>query len=252
MDSFYAGVHASLKSLLSMTDAGAAAIWFVTPGQFSFPTIYGPGIDREGIDAFLSPVLRKLETLGIKYTHKSQQHSSFTKGFLAQSQVNVSNLNIGGRLVPRELVQDSASLAALGSQITSNPYSPVYSGVTFNVSMNPADHVAANPYWRDSAVSAVIEVSYDYTEWENNLEIAEAITHEILRYLSVLRLMELHISTKRAFNSQIGKEYLYGPNWSRLSNIKTKYDPEDIFYALGAVGSQKWVEQPDGRLCETV
>lgn len=41
----------------------------------------------------------------------------------------------------------------------------------------------------------------------------------------------------------------YGTNYDKLLQIKKKYDPEDIFYALTAVGSEPWVQKDDGRLC---
>lgn len=41
----------------------------------------------------------------------------------------------------------------------------------------------------------------------------------------------------------------YGSNYAALREIKDKYDPEGVFYALTAVGSELWSEQSDGRLC---
>jgi len=32
--------------------------------------------------------------------------------------------------------------------------------------------------------------------------------------------------------------------------IKKKYDPKEIFYALGAVGSESWSADIGGRLCK--
>ena len=47
------------------------------------------------------------------------------------------------------------------------------------------------------------------------------------------------------------QQVFYGSNYARLSDIKNKYDPEDIFYALTAVGSENWIEADDGRLCRS-
>ncbi|KAL5333377.1 hypothetical protein BJX70DRAFT_381166 [Aspergillus crustosus] len=41
----------------------------------------------------------------------------------------------------------------------------------------------------------------------------------------------------------------YGANYGRLLEIKDKYDAEQMFYARTAVGSERWVEREDGRLC---
>lgn len=45
------------------------------------------------------------------------------------------------------------------------------------------------------------------------------------------------------------KRDFYGVNYDRLLSIKTKYDPNHIFYGLTAVGSDYWVEKDDKRLC---
>ncbi len=45
------------------------------------------------------------------------------------------------------------------------------------------------------------------------------------------------------------QETFYGTNYPRLSAIKAKYDPSDIFYATMAVGSEGWEADVGGRLC---
>ena len=41
----------------------------------------------------------------------------------------------------------------------------------------------------------------------------------------------------------------YRPNYGQLDEVKSQYDPLDVFYALGAVGSDRWEQREDGRLC---
>lgn len=45
------------------------------------------------------------------------------------------------------------------------------------------------------------------------------------------------------------QEVFYGGNYGALETVKNKYDPHDLFYATTAVGSEKWISHPDGRLC---
>lgn len=42
----------------------------------------------------------------------------------------------------------------------------------------------------------------------------------------------------------------YGAHFDRLSQIKAKFDPEGVFYAHTAVGSEDWIIDEDGRLCK--
>ena len=48
------------------------------------------------------------------------------------------------------------------------------------------------------------------------------------------------------------KNVFYGKNYDRLLSIKDKYDPNHMFYATTAIGSDYWVQQADGRLCKAV
>jgi len=41
----------------------------------------------------------------------------------------------------------------------------------------------------------------------------------------------------------------YGSNYNALKWIKDKYDPFQIFYALTGVGSDRWRQESDGKLC---
>ena len=53
------------------------------------------------------------------------------------------------------------------------------------------------------------------------------------------------------FNQPDWQNVFYGTNYQGLLSIKNKYDPNHMFYAVTAVGSEYWVPQPnDGRLCK--
>jgi hypothetical protein len=45
------------------------------------------------------------------------------------------------------------------------------------------------------------------------------------------------------------QEAFYAGTYPRLKEIKSKYDPEGMFYGLTAVGSERWVSDSQGRLC---
>lgn len=51
------------------------------------------------------------------------------------------------------------------------------------------------------------------------------------------------------FQQLNGQEVFYGSNYPRLKKIKDLYDPLSLFYACTTVGSEKWAEDSDGRLC---
>jgi hypothetical protein len=53
------------------------------------------------------------------------------------------------------------------------------------------------------------------------------------------------------FQQRNWQEDFYGSNYKRLRSVKKKYDPNDLFYATTAVGSEAWIVASDGRLCRS-
>ena len=58
-----------------------------------------------------------------------------------------------------------------------------------------------------------------------------------------------NMSSQADFRQPDWQKYFFGKNYPALQKIKAKYDPDDIFYALTAVGSEAWMQHKDGRLC---
>lgn len=44
---------------------------------------------------------------------------------------------------------------------------------------------------------------------------------------------------------------LYGANYPKLLQVKKKWDPDNLFYATTAVGSEAFVVAANGGLCRT-
>jgi len=72
------------------------------------------------------------------------------------------------------------------------------------------------------------------------LPMIEAITPNGSAYLNECDFQQTHF-----------QQVLYGTNYESLLRIKQKYDPEQIFHAVTAVGSERWYqdERRGGRLC---
>lgn len=51
------------------------------------------------------------------------------------------------------------------------------------------------------------------------------------------------------FNTPNWQYAFYGEHYDRLRAIKDKYDPDQVFHGRTGVGSDRWVEHDDGRLC---
>ncbi|PQE26231.1 FAD binding domain protein [Rutstroemia sp. NJR-2017a BBW] len=112
-----------------------------------------------------------------------------------------------------------------------------------------APPVSVNPYWRKTLINAVYRANINYTDFEANSRNQNFMTDVIGPLLAALTPGGAVYVNEADFQQRDWKEVFYGANYERLDEIKRRWDPEDRFYALGAVGSDRWVQRSDGRLC---
>ena len=247
-EEFWESIEIFTKHVPAINNANAAAIWYVQGLTFSLATLWGPGFSKKDLDNLVQPFLDNLDTLKLAYTYSSEQHASFLEGFTSQAPVSVGILGIGGRLIPASAIEkNSTALTTAIRRVTES--GALFSGVSFNVSGPPEDSVSANPYWRESVFDAVLGLPFNYTHWERNYEDANLMTEELLPQFEELTPDGAAYLNEADFQQPDWEVTFYGSNWDRLSQIKSKYDPADVFYALGAVGSERWTQQMDARLC---
>lgn len=122
----------------AINDAGTTSIWYITGGVFHLATLWGPGYTKTKVDTLVQPFTDQLDVLSLPFTYASEQYSSFLEGFQSQATVEIGILNIGGRLIPRSLLNNDAE--ALTSAIRNISESGgIFSGVCFNVSQHATD-----------------------------------------------------------------------------------------------------------------
>jgi hypothetical protein len=245
---FFEAITTFIEQVPTINDAGAVAIWLITSQAFTLSSLYGPGLRPEDLDRLLQPVLNKLQKIDFANAYRSEQHGSFLSGFRKQPSVQVSNLNIAGRLIPRQLVDDNAE--ALTSAICNiTAQGALFSGVSFNVSMHASSSISANPHLRESAFDAVIATPFDWAEWQNSAGGQDILTHSLLPLLERLTPGGGAYLNEADFQQPDWEQTFYGQHYERLLDIKKRYDPTGTFYALGAVGSDSWILESGGRIC---
>jgi hypothetical protein len=92
---------------------------------------------------------------------------------------------------------------------------------------------------------------YNQTDYNRNIALANEMTYELLPMLEALTPGGSAYMNECDFQQLDFQETLYGTNYERLLSIKDKYDPDQIFYAITAVGSERWYQdqRQGGRLC---
>jgi Berberine and berberine like len=209
-------------------------------------------MQKADLDQLFQPTLVKLQEHKIPHTYFSHEYSTFLQSYNAMNTPwNVSQYQLGGRLIPRSLVEknNNALVAAIRNIVDAGT---LLSGVAFNVarSVSAPDAVAVNPYWRETIFKAVLGTPYSFTDWEANLQYQQKMSNELLPQLAQLTPNGAAYLNEADFLQPDWKAVFYGRNYDELNKIKARYDPDDRLYALTAVGSDRWAQQQDGRLCK--
>ncbi|KAI4146181.1 MAG: hypothetical protein LQ341_002161 [Variospora aurantia] len=273
-ESFWDVVESFQRSLPSIVDASGYASFFLTNESFTISPILGPGVSKVQLQQLLVPTLTKLEKRAIQYSKSLSDHPTLANGNGSISAfhidefptfhdsyrsynfpVNVSQLQIGGRLIPRSLVQNNiSSLLHAQRSILGAGIGAIVTGVCVNVSVADPAVNAVNPVWRTSLYDAVISTPFSYTNNSLSVAYANLLTNRFLPLLEDLTPGGGAYINEADFQQPDFQHVLYGVNYPRLLAIKAKYDPLDMFYALAAVGSERWYEDHSrgGRLCRAL
>ena len=247
---FHAMVH-------TWSDVGGMTIYTFTDETFHVMPLTMPGKTEVEVKELVAPFLSKLDSLGIKYDVKIQQ----SNGYLEHHSrlfypIAVGIAQYGGWLVPQKSIdtQNTALTSALREIVEDGS---IYIGISLNVShtvVGSTDgHNAVHPAWREAGISAVLSSVWDErATWEERLALQKKMTD---RWIPTLREAvggDGVYMNEGDFRQTDWKSAFYGGNYERLLRIKEKWDPEHVFYALMAVGSDYWEVRGDGSLCRAL
>jgi hypothetical protein len=249
---FWDAVTVFVQSTQSMADAGLEVVWTVLPGFFIVSPATAPGLTQGALDQLFQPLISQLTNSNIEFNYESKSYptflSSYTAKFLPPS--NVSNSIIGSRMISTDVLKDKIpEFVTAIKEIVASSF--LFTGLTLDVSGQDSSAVAANPYWRKTVVLGTLGTYFDYQNFAANFENQNLMTTTLIPKLAALTPNGGAYLNEADFQQPDWQRVFYGEHYAKLDLIKSKYDPYDLFYALGAVGSERWVQRNDGRLCRT-
>lgn len=180
------------------------------------------------------------------YEHADLYLGPFPHGRIWSNQIQ------GGAFISRETsasTTDGPKLLDILRHIGTNTSFAVV-GYSFNGSVKypsiPPN--AVHPGWRDMLTYFLIVQPWNYTAPIADMREQERlISDEVMPPLQDIAIGAY--MNEADFRNPRWKEDYYGPNWDRLSEIKRKWDPKGLLYAVTAVGSESWALDGEGRLC---
>ncbi|KAK8218771.1 hypothetical protein IWZ01DRAFT_463799 [Phyllosticta capitalensis] len=255
-DTFWEGFSAWQAYVPKVVDAGVNAGYQVTSSLFTIQVLTYPNATSTQTRTLLKPFTDTLERLVITYSLNVTSHSNYFDHFvyylgpLPGGEYEVNSL-VGGRLIPREAVSKSNEEIVNAIRFVAENTSAVMD--FFAIKSHPDMAVAPNavlPAWRSAVITSIYTMKWNFSV-PRNVHLAQL---DELNDIVIPRIDEVTPGSgaylnEASFADETWKWDFYGVNYDELTQIKKKWDPNDVFYGPTMVGSDVWAVAGDGRLC---
>jgi hypothetical protein len=245
------------QNLPTIVDAGAHVQLIMSGPIFMLSEITIPGATEDDMRSLMQPFTTYLTNRNLThqlnvtsypnfYEHADHYVGPFPHGPAYSAQIQ------GGVMISRETALSNDTGPELISTwrniITTTNFAVLPYAFNGGAKDASTPDNAVHPGWRDLFSYVVVsqqwkyDVPFSYME-EQERQLTEDVMPKLQELGSGAYLSEAD------FRNPLWKEEFYGPNWDRLSKVKEQWDPEGLFYAWTAVGSEKWEADAVGRLC---
>ncbi|KAJ3458156.1 hypothetical protein MRS44_012265 [Fusarium solani] len=267
-ETFWLAVRAFWEQIPTYNEKGNYEywnIWHVTEETLAFSMVpwFAPGYTLAELEALAAPLFQKWKDLGIVPQVTKSEHSSYypawKSGFPRELVGGVVS-KTAGRLFPKENFVDAAKFNATfdalkglsdkGGQII---------GFGITGGPGPFPDNAVNPAWRNAAMFAISVINWpEGSSWSHIAQESKKLTNEWMKPWRDVSPGSGAYASESDVTEPDFKQSFYGTaKYNRLLSIKDDVDPTGLFYALQAVGSDRWyitnqidgVPTQNGKLC---
>ncbi|MCJ1266043.1 hypothetical protein MMC22_005925 [Lobaria immixta] len=255
LDTFYDAIGDYHKILPTWTAAGGTTIAQVSNASFLLTPVTFPNISKAEATSLMKPYTDRLSQLGIVYHLNITTSATYLEHYNRFIEPNPSQLvengQYGGRFIPLSVIEESNdNFTAAIRKITQDGVGFVGIGLNVSSKLTGGVHNSVHPSWRTAAVSVLLSSSWPSgTDLSPMKTLAKRMTDEWVPALTALAPDSGCYMNEADPQTPNWKKDFYGPNYNRLYAVKQKYDPDHLFYAPTAVGSDHWQESSSGALC---
>lgn len=225
-----------------------------------------PGMKLTDFKKLYKPLLDEWEALGvdpkIEFFEYESLYGAWSNHFPVE-RVGSPYARTGSRLLPRKNWEDPVLMSKTIETVRKLVEEEGAFLVHYNIdAIEPEDTAdsAVNPAWRDVLMFAIIGLTWDNDTPESEVaSIHDRLTNDLMQ-----RLKDIspgaggYLNEGDVMDPEFSQTF-YGKHYDRLMEIKQKIDPQSVFWAPTAVGSEGWyitgqedyVTKQTGRLCRT-
>ncbi|KAF2195140.1 FAD-binding domain-containing protein [Zopfia rhizophila CBS 207.26] len=270
-ETFWEAVRAYLDNIPAIADSGSQAFSAINSmGElgytFRMTSFFAANHTVEQYDALMKPLFDRLKVLGVEVEQNTTFHNEYYGGWSRafpklNGRFNESKpvLATGSRLIPRRNFEDPRlknKTFEVFKEVAGMGY-PFIFYTQKNEAPKGVDN-AINLAYRDSAVFLI--VSAVYTKTSSIAEInstRNAISNVVVPKFKAITPGGGTYMNEADCREPDWQQNFFGSNYPRLLALKKKLDPDGIFWAKTAVGSEGWYIKDDnglpevqtGRLC---
>ncbi|OTB08288.1 hypothetical protein M426DRAFT_264921 [Hypoxylon sp. CI-4A] len=260
-DTFWKAFTYFQEALPGISAAGAQSAFAAMPTQFYLQCVTRPDYSKGQMKQLMSNFTTRLDSMGIHYNLTVTSLPSYLDHFAeyfgpAPWGSYVVGELMTGRLIPLSVSQANPEKVVDAFRTITDTTQIIIGATAQDVSITPdRKPVAPNsvmPGWRSALQTLLIQSYYNSSvSWPEK----EALQDQLVNYAQqridalVPENTGAHLNEAN-FSPEIDwKTQFYGSNYPRLLSIKQKVDPDNIFWAVTAVGSDALTVAGDGRLC---
>ena len=253
----YAAATAKLIELLpGMIDAGAMVVFLVSTQYIVIkPVTVWDSTAAYVKDVVLAPYAKALTDLGITppivYSELSyRDHFDRYMGPLPRGAYEVNRYQFGGRLIPRDVVENNtAELVRVYQELAAEGVLLAGSSANYQKPEGAADN-GVLPAWRNAMIQLQLITNWDSTApWADMEAAQQKMTNVLMPKIEKITPGSGSYLNEADFQQPNWQSTFFGDNYNKLKTIKKKYDPQDVFYILKGVGSEAWNVSKDVRMC---